>query len=393
MSGNDSGNDSQDPLEHEPAERSRPILFSHGDTDYLRLQKLANGPNELKRFLCLPRTGGREGPLVEVVVLEPDAHWKRLARLKDVAALGARLSHPAIPRTHGLFRHGDFRYLVTEYVSGISLNMAGHYGCVRQRNLSEAFMFYVASEAAGALSYVHTLTDEARRPLGVLHRGVDPYNLIVRHDGAVMLANFMSAFSRLAGREPTSTCVLRGEIDFAAPERLYPMADGVVDARSDLFSLGLVMLEMTTGQQLYGTDQVEQAAAELPPGHPGDEGGGPWLSEQRSWTTVEEMARRAAAFRPEHIEHLMRDVSAPMRRILHKLLRRLPSERYPSAAALKADLDACLGALGRPYGAREALAELLEARREAESGDGPIELVPSDENERRAGELHLAARD
>ncbi|HEY0093359.1 MAG TPA: protein kinase, partial [Archangium sp.] len=307
---------------------------------------------------------------------------------------GALLSHPVIPRIHGLFRQGDSRYLVTEYVSGISLNMAGHYGCVRQRNLSESFMLYVASEVAGALCYVHTLTDAARRPLGVIHRGVDPYNIIVRHDGAVMLANFMSAFSRLPRREPTTTCVVRGEIDFAAPERLYPMAEGVVvDARSDLFSLGLVMLEMTTGQQLYGTDEVEQAAAALPPGYPGVEGGGPWLSELRSWTSVEEMARRAAAFRPEHIEHLMRDVSGPLRLILHKLLRRLPSERYATAAALKTDLEACLGALGRPYGAQEALVELLEARSEAAEDNGLIELVPSDDNERRAGELYLAARD
>lgn len=377
-----------DPPQHGPSERRRPLLFSQGDTEYLRLRKLANGPDELKRFLCLPRTGGREGPLVEVSVLEPDAHWKRLARLEDAAALGALLSHPAIPRTHGLYRHGDSQYLVTEYVSGISVNMAGHYGCVRQRNLSEAFMLYVASEVAGVLSYVHTLTDAAGRPLDVLHRSVDPYNIIVRHDGAVMLANFMSACSRLPGREPVPPYVLRGELDFAAPERLYPMAEVEVDARSDLFSLGLVMLELTTGQQLYGTDEVEQAAAALPPGHPGVEGEVHWVSELRSWTSVEEMARRAAAFRPEHIEHLMRNVSGPMRLILHKLLRRHPSERYATAAALKTDLDACLGALGRPYGGKEALEELREARDEAEVDKGPIELIPSDEAERRAGERH-----
>ena len=378
----------RDPPQQGPSERRRPPLFSQGDTEYLRLRKLANGPDELKRFLCLPRTGGREGPLVEVAVLEPQAHWKRLARLEDAAALGALLSHPAIPRTHGLFRHEDSHYLVTEYVSGISVNMAGHYGCVRQRNLSEAFMLYVASEVADVLSYVHGLADAAGQPLGVLHRSVDPYNIIVRHDGAVMLANFMSACSRLPGREPVPPYVLRGELDFAAPERLFPMPEGEVDARSDLFSLGLVMLEMTTGQQLYGTDEVEQAAAALPPGHPGGEGEERWVSELRSWTSVEEMARRAAAFRPEHIEHLMRNVSEPMRRILHKLLRRHPSERYATAAALKTDLEACLGASGRPYGGKEALEELREARDEAESDKGPIELIPSDEAERRAGERH-----
>jgi serine/threonine-protein kinase len=379
-----------DSPKHGPSERKRLVLFSHGGTGYLRLRKLTNGPHEQRRFLCLPRTGSEVGPLVEVTVLKAAAPWASHARLEDVAALGALLSHPAIPRTHGLFQFGGARYLVTDYVSGISLNMAGHYGCVRGRQLSEAFTLYAASAVADVLSYVHGLTDAAGQPLGILHRGVDPYNIIVKHDGAVMLANLMSACSRLPRLEPATPLVVQGEIDFAAPERLYPMVEGEVDARSDLFSLGMVMLEMITGLQLYGSDEVEQAAAKLPPGHPGYAGEEPWVSEVRSWTTVEQMARRAAAFRPEHIEHLMRDVSGPVRLILHKLLRRLPAERYATAAALKADLDACLGALGRPYGAREALAELREARSQAMEVKEPIELIPSDEAERRAGELHQA---
>ncbi|AKJ01845.1 serine/threonine-protein kinase [Archangium gephyra] len=377
-----------DSRKHGPSERKRPVLFSHGDTGYLRLRKLTNGPGEQKRFLGLPRTGDKDGPLVEVAMVGASADWTSHARLEDAAALGVLLSHPAIPRTHGLFQHQGARYLVTEYVSGISLNMAGHYGCVRGRQLSEAFTLYVASVVADVLSYVHTLTDAAGRPLGVIHRAVDPYNIIVKHDGTVMLANFMSACSLLPGRAPVIPFIVQGEIDFAAPERLWPTPEGGVDARSDLFSLGMVMLEMITGLQLYGSDEVEQAAAKLPPGHPGYDGEVPWVSEVRSWTTVEQMARRAAAFRSEHIDHLMRKVSGPVRLIIHKLLRRGPSERYATAAALKGDLDACLGVLDRPYGAREAMEELLKARSEAMEVKEPIELIPSDEAERRAGELH-----
>lgn len=218
-----SDNDSR---KHGPSVRRRRVLFSHGDTGYLRLRKLTNGPGEQKRFLCLPRTGGEDGPLVEVAMLHVGADWKSHARLEDAAELGALLSHPAIPRTYGLYQQKGARYLVTEYISGISLNMAGHYGCVRGRQLSEAFTLYVASEVAGVLSYVHTLTDAARQPLGVIHRGVDPYNIILKHDGAVMLANFMSAFSRLPTREPANPLVVQGEIDFAAPERLCPTAEG-----------------------------------------------------------------------------------------------------------------------------------------------------------------------
>ncbi|MFE8600877.1 serine/threonine protein kinase [Archangium violaceum] len=377
-----------------PSEKRRPVLFSHGDTGYLRLRKLTHGPGEQKRFLCLPRTGDKEGapkdgPLVEVAMVGASAHWTSHARLEDAAELALLLSHPAIPRTHGLFQHRGGRYLVTEYVSGISLNMAGHYGSVRGRQLSEAFTLYVASVVADVLSYVHTLTDAAGRPLGIIHRAVDPYNVILKHDGTVMLAHFMSACSLLPGRAPVVPFIVQGEIDFAAPERLGPMPEGGVDSRSDLFSVGMVMLEMITGLQLYGSDEVEKAAEKLPPGHPGYDGEVPWVSEVSSWTTVEEMARRAAAFRPEHIDHLMRRVSEPVRLIIHKLLRRRPEERYATAAALKGDLDACLGVLDAPYGAREAIEELLKARSDALAVKGPIELIPSDEAERRAGELYL----
>ncbi|HYO66814.1 MAG TPA: protein kinase [Archangium sp.] len=372
-----------------PSEKRRPVLFTQGDTVYLRLRKLTHGPGEQKRFLCLPRTGDKDGPLVEVAVAGASAHRTSHARLEDAAELGALLSHPAIPRTHGLFQHRGARYLVTEYVNGISLNMAGHYGSVRGRHLSETFTLYVASAVAEVLSYVHTLTDAAGRPLGFIHRSVDPYNIILKHDGTVMLAHLMSAFSLLPARAPAVPFILQGEIDFAAPERLCPLPEGGVDSRADLFSLGMVMLEMISGLQLYGADVVEQAAEKLPPGHPGYDGEVPWVCEVPSWTSVEEMARRAAAFTPEHLEHMMRKMSAPVRLILHKLLRRRPAERYATAAALKGDLDACLGVLDAPYGAREAMEEVLKARSEALAVKGPIELIPSDEAERRAGELYL----
>ena len=161
--------------------------------------------------------------------------------------------------------------------------------------------------------------------------------------------------------------------------------------RADLFSLGLVMLELLTGQQLYATDAVERAAALLPPDPTprGTEGEPPPV--RMSWTTVEQMARRAAAFQPEHVEQLMGGVSEPVRRIIHRLLRRRPSERYATAAEAEAELEACLREMRQPYGPEQALAELLEARREAEER-GLEDFHASDESERAAGGELLALR-
>jgi eukaryotic-like serine/threonine-protein kinase len=359
------------------------VLFSHGRTDYVRVKTLPQGPYPQQRYLCVPRTANREGALVEVAVLPPSAHPRDHARLEEAALWGLRLLHPALPRTHGLYRDEGHAFLVTEYVSGFSMNMAGHYGCMRQRPLSEPFTLHVASQVAAALGSVHGLTDSAGRPSNVIHGGVDPYNILLGTDGRVMLTGFTTVFSRHATLPRRSSQVLRSGLDFAAPERLCPERGEGVDGRADFFSLGLVMLELTTGQQLYAADEVERAAALLPPSpSPRGTGSAP-PPERSSWTSVEQMARRAAAFQPEHLEHLMGEVSAPVRRIIHRLLRRRPSERYATAAELKAELDACLREMGEPHGPAQALAELLEARREAEE-KGPEDFFASDEAERGA---------
>lgn len=367
------------------------ILFSHGRTDYVRVKTLPEGPYQQNRYLCVPRTGNREGDLVEVTMLSPLAHIRHHARLEEAALLGLRMHHPALPRTLGLYRDEGRAFLVTEYVTGFSMNMAGHYGCMGQRPLSEPFMLHVTSRVADALSHVHGLTDAAGRPSNAVHGGVDPYNILLGPDGQVRLTSFTLVFSRQPTLPRRPSHLLRSGLDFAAPECLCPEPGEGVDGRADLFSLGLVMLELLTGQQLYAADEVERAAALLPPrpsSHAAERAPRP---EGVSWTSVEQMARRAAAIRPEHIEPLLGRVSAPVRRILHRLLRRRPSERYATAAELRAALDACLRELRESYGPEQALAELLEARRAAEER-APENFLASDESERAAGGELLSPR-
>jgi serine/threonine-protein kinase len=346
-------------------------LFSQDGIDYLLVRELRDGPLGDELYLCLPRMGEAYGALAEVAVLGPHASWKSHQRLQEVGRLGALLSNPAIPRIRGPLQHQGMRFLVTEYVPGFSMNMACNDACLRRRPLSEDFALHVVSEVAGALTYVHGLQDAEGKDLGIIHRSISLYTVIVRHDGQVMLTEFMSALSRLPEREVTTASRLRGDLDFAAPERLCPDEETPVDGRSDLFSLGLLLLELTTGEHLYHAEVVERASVRLPSEAFGDD-------------EVGDLARRATAFQPEHVEELTRNLSEPVRLILHKLLRRHPAERYPSATALKADLDACRGARATSYGAREALAELLEARADAKKTG--LGHRASDEAERLAGE-------
>ncbi len=342
------------------------VLFSNEDTEFLVVWRMDRRPHGLLRYLVRPRTCQLVGALMEVDVLPSRApQWAR-KRLEEEVHLVSRLSHPAIARVYGLHEHEGKALLLKEHVEGYNLDTFINFGVLRGRRMSEAFCLYIASEVAGALHAAHTAKDEEGRPLGIIHRSVNPGSIRVALGGVVKLTDFASAYSLLPGRLRTPKGLLRGEIDYAAPERLRrPHADEV-DARVDLFSLGMVLLELLTGHNLYGLDAVERAArgerrmletrtrgrrAELP-----------------SWASVEQMARLAATFRPEHVETAMQGVSAPVKALLHKALRSEPNERYATAAELRAALQACLRTLREEsFDAEQAARELLVARMEAES--------------------------
>ncbi|HEX8434120.1 serine/threonine-protein kinase [Archangium sp.] len=341
------------------------VLFSNEDTDFLVVWRMDRRPHGLLRYLVRPRTCQRVGELMEVDMLPSRAPRPAHLRLAEEARLVSLLAHPAIARVYGLHESEGKAFLLKEHVEGCNLDTIINLGLLRGRRMSESFSLYVASEVAGALHCAHTARDEEGRALGLLHRSVNPGCIRVGRNGGVKLTDFASAYSLLPGRLRTPKGLVRGEIDYAAPERLLRRDKGVVDARADIFSLGVVLLELLTGSSLYDLEAVEQAAREARRTLKTRAGAS---SELPSWAPVGEMARLAASFHPEHVEAAMRDVSAPVRALLHQALRRDPAERYATAAEFQADLQACLRAPRRkPYGPEQAARELLVARTEAEA--------------------------
>lgn len=345
-------------------EATERVLFSNEDTEFLVVWRMDSGPHGLLRYLVRPRTRQRVGELMEVDMLPPHAPPSARERMAEEVQLASRLTHPSIARVHGLFEEGGRTLLLKEHVEGCNLDTVINLGVLRGRWMSEAFSLYVGGAVAGALHSAHTATDEEGRPLGLVHRSVNPCCIRVGLGGVVKLTDFASACSLLPERLRTPKGLVRGEIDYAAPERLLRQRASVVDARADIFSLGMVLLELLTGKSLYGLEAVERAA--LPARRKLKTRSGA-KAELSSWASVGEMAALAAAFRPEHVEAAMQGVSAPVKAVLHKALRGEPAERYATAADLQAALQTCLRALrGGSYGAEQAALELLVARTEAE---------------------------
>src|SRR5690606_32742449 len=131
---------------------------------------------------------------------------------------------------------------------------------------SPAFALYAAAEVADALHHAHTLRGEQGTPLGIIHRDVSPRNICLDTHGAVKLTHFGAAYSLMVGREETPHLLLTGDVAYASPEYLRRQD---LAPSSDVFSLGLVLVELLTGRHLFNMEDAGEARALfLRPGEP-----------------------------------------------------------------------------------------------------------------------------
>lgn len=257
-------------------------------------------------------------------------------RLLAEASVLLMLDHPAIPRVLEVAEHAAGPHLVLEYAEGMMLERVLNKAAKRKQPLSESFAAFVAAEVADALHHAHTRTDESGKPLQLVHRAVSPRTLLLTGGGAVRLNDFGAFRAAAAGRQSTDSTVVKGEVDYAAPELLRAEAP---DGRADIFSLGLVLVEMLTLQHAYDLPEV----VNLPrPRGPFTKLLGRVRAERPSWAEPAELAARAALLKPAVLARTLAPVSEPLRDIIMRALRISPDERYAAAAEMRDALRALL---------------------------------------------------
>lgn len=340
------------------------VLFTNGDTSYEFFRDLGQGRVGERILLAQTRTGQRLGPCVVLkcvpvpqVANLTEKYRRTRARLEEEVRLAQYLQHARIARVHGLFEMEYGLCVAMENVEGLTLNTLLSVAQACGRYFSEAFILYVGAEVAAALDYAHTRTDDAGVPLGIVNRDVNPARIRLEPHGEVRLTDFGVALSRLAGRLATSLPRPQGEVLYAAPEALL---GEVVDARADLFSLGLTLLEFATGRHLYdpGHLRIEEVEARLSK----EERDQAIAASVASMVTelppfAEDAIWCAMAYRSEDIERAAEGLPVPLRDILHTLLRRNPAERFATAAELEGVMRARLAQLG-PYTGEDAVKEV-----------------------------------
>ena len=155
----------------------------------------------------------------------------------DEARLAATLQHPNIADVYDVGDADGVYFFTMEYVHGQDVRAIKIASRKSGEPVPVAIALAIVYGIASALDYAHTRKGPDGLPLGLVHRDVSTSNILVSYDGAVKLVDF--GIARAAGAQhKTLTGTLKGKIPYMSPEQCKGLP---LDARSDLFSLGVVL--------------------------------------------------------------------------------------------------------------------------------------------------------
>ena len=217
--------------------------------------------------------------------------------LREAEAAG-RLSHPNIVTIYDVGEEHDMAYMAMELIQGRVLSEY----CQKSNLLPVAKALGFAATVAEALDYAHTH--------GVVHRDIKPDNIILVDGNQVKVADF--GIARVVSASQTQTGIILGTPNYMSPEQVEGLH---VDGRSDLFSLGVVLYELLTGERPFRGDNVAHLMYNI----------------------------AHTAYPP--VKKVLPDVPVCCSQIVKKLLIKEPEKRLKSAGKLVRKIEQCLEGL------------------------------------------------
>ncbi len=274
---------------------------------YVIKRKLAEGG---MAEIYLATSTGPEGFEKEVVIkrvrsfLSDDEGFVRMFIAE--ARLASQLNHANVVQIFDFDKHEDSYYLAMEYVRGCSLWELRKRCREKGVTVPPVLVAHIGAQVAAGLHYAHRLKGADGDSLHLVHRDVTPHNVLLSLDGAVKLTDFGIA---KAGNKLTQPGMLKGKFAYMSPEQARGEE---VDARTDVFALGVVLWEMLTGGRLFDGD-----------------------SEIAVLRAVQESVIASPA-------RLNPDVPAELDEVVSIALERDPEARFQSAGELERALAGCV---------------------------------------------------
>ena len=270
----------------------------------------------------------------------------------DEARITAELHHANIAQVYDFGRIDDEYYLALEYVSGLDVRQLINAARDHGESVPLDITLRIIADVLDGLGYAHTKVDTLGRSMDIVHRDVNPRNIMVSTRGEVKLIDF--GVAKATGRlERTSPDHVKGKFAYMAPEQLS--ADGI-DHRADLFAVGLTLHELVTGYgPFHGLNQV-----------------------QIMHRLMNEAIPALGALQGLSDPGALRAVHA-------RALRHDPDRRYPTAAEFRRDIVRVAGQVGG-LASRKRVAAYLDRVRPGLRDDlqqklatfsGPLDLDPA----------------
>lgn len=296
---------------------------------YTLLEKVAQGGMaEVYKAKTVDASGIERLVVIKRILPHIASHPEYIDMLIDEAKIAVHFTHGNIAQVYDLGRVGKDYFIVMEYVDGKTFSQIYKTLNERHQKIPLDILLYCFIELCHGLSYIHRKTGPAGNRLGVVHRDISPQNIILSYAGNVKLIDFGVAKATFL-EDKTETGVLKGKFAYMSPEQTRGEK---IDHRSDIFSLGILLWEMVTGERLFKRKVNKETIKAV----------------QRARFDVPSALRA--------------DVPKPLDKVLRKALGRSPRGRYQDASDLALDLEKILHRINpdfRPLSAAKFLYDLF----------------------------------
>ncbi|MFO0570379.1 MAG: protein kinase [Polyangiaceae bacterium] len=221
------------------------------------------------------RALGEGGPERVVAIKRMHRHLAALPELalafRNEARILSLVRHPNVVGIHDAYESGGEHLLVMDYVDGTSLFELVRDAALAHVGIPRSVAIYIVARALRGLAAAHARTDADGTPLGIVHRDATPHNILLGADGTVAISDFGIARFRQADAGDHEA---KGKFRYMAPEQARSED---VDARADVFALGVVAWELLGGRRLFGSEGADEVrarieAGERPPALPVERG-------------------------------------------------------------------------------------------------------------------------
>jgi len=303
---------------------------------YFLLDKLAvGGMAEIYKAKTFGVDGFEKLLVIKRILPHCAADSEFITMLIDEAKLSVLLSHANIVQVYDLGKVGDDYFIAMEFISGVNLRDILYISREQKELIPHDIAVYIASEICKGLDYAHRKTDDQHHPLGIVHRDVSPQNVLISYEGEVKIVDFGIAKAAM-NISHTMAGILKGKIAYMSPEQALGRP---IDRRTDIFSVGILLYEMITGEKLFtGESQFEV------------------LKKIRT-TKIQ-------------VKNLPETIPIKLRELLAKILAYNPEERYHHAGDLQVELTKFLYAQYLDFSPRKLskfITEKFQARIQEEA--------------------------